>query len=275
MDSGRSILPTQVVTGTETELLSAWRSYPDFYSLAHTVRTLRAHGAADFWDRLDEALGPHRRTDPEGLRTEARVLGRFLTTVLEELKHSDVGVRSEHVKKHWKDLACMWRQAARFCRCSAGQKFCVKERGARLARERVLDPETATTVTNRFFKASGTSVILDLMAVKKQHLSIISPTDASARPTQVLADFVREPTTYLVVGVEDIDGDESERHGEPPASTPEELENRDSISGVERCGRSISCPPADRMIGAKVGHPMKWATRESLLQPTPRSLVGL
>ncbi|CAM9648355.1 unnamed protein product, partial [Ectocarpus fasciculatus] len=170
-----------VVTGTETELLRAWRSYPDFYSLVETVRALRAHGAADVWDRLDQALGPHRRTDPEGLRTEARVLGRFLTTVLEELTHSDVGV---------------------------------------------------------------------------------------------LADFVREPTTYLVVGVEDIASDESERHGEPPASAPEALENTDSVHGVESCGRLISCPPADRMLGAKVGHPMKWETRESLL-PTPRSLVGM
>lgn len=81
----------QVVTGTENELLRAWRTYSDFSSLARTVRTLGAHRAVEFWSRLDQALG-RRGTDPSSLRTEIRLLGHYLTTVLEELDHSEVGV---------------------------------------------------------------------------------------------------------------------------------------------------------------------------------------
>ncbi|CAM9684318.1 unnamed protein product [Pylaiella littoralis] len=88
-----------VVTGTETELLRAWRTYSDFYSLARTVRTLGARRAVKCWNRLDQAQAQRRRTDPSSLRTEIRLLGRFLTTVLEELDHSEVGILADFVRE--------------------------------------------------------------------------------------------------------------------------------------------------------------------------------
>lgn len=81
-----------VIIGTETELLRGWRSYIEFSSLAHTARQLGARGAVELWERLNNALGYQRRTDPSSLQAEARWLGRFLTTLMEELDHSDVGV---------------------------------------------------------------------------------------------------------------------------------------------------------------------------------------
>ncbi len=91
-----------VVTGTENELLRAWRTYSDFSSLAHTAKNLGVRGAVDLWERLHQALGYRRRTDPSSLVTEVRWLGRFLTTLLEELDYSDVGV--SRVVKYASDL---------------------------------------------------------------------------------------------------------------------------------------------------------------------------
>ena len=81
-----------MVTGTETELLSAWRSHSDFSSLADTAKSLRARRAVNCWYRL-EALGYHQRTDPASLRTAARMLNGFLATLLEELPQEEVTVR--------------------------------------------------------------------------------------------------------------------------------------------------------------------------------------
>lgn len=80
-----------MVTGTETELLSAWRTYSDFSSLADTAKSLRVRRAVECWHRL-EALGHRRRTDTSSVRTEARLLSSFLTTLLEELPQPDIGV---------------------------------------------------------------------------------------------------------------------------------------------------------------------------------------
>lgn len=86
----------QVVTATGTELLRAWRTFSDFSALAQSARALGAAVAAEFWNRLDQVLGSHqgRRTDPSSLKTQSRLLGRFLTIMLEELAHSDVDVSS-------------------------------------------------------------------------------------------------------------------------------------------------------------------------------------
>lgn len=80
-----------MVTGTDTELLSAWRTYSDFSSLADTARSLRVRRAVECWQRL-EALGFLRRTDPASLRTAARLLNGFLATLLEELTQAEITV---------------------------------------------------------------------------------------------------------------------------------------------------------------------------------------
>lgn len=90
-----------MVTGTETELLSAWRTYSDFYSLADTAKSLRVRRAVECWHRL-EALGYHRRTDPSSLRTAALLLNGFLATLLEELHQEDIAV--SEIPTLW----CIW-----------------------------------------------------------------------------------------------------------------------------------------------------------------------
>jgi len=84
-----------VVTGTDTELLIAWRTYSDFSSLADTAKSLGARRAVKSWYQL-EALGCHRRTDPSSLRTVARLLNRFLATLLEELIQADIVVSDSY-----------------------------------------------------------------------------------------------------------------------------------------------------------------------------------
>lgn len=82
-----------VVTGTETELLSAWRTYSDFSFLANTANSLHVRRAVEYWHRLD-ARGCHR-TDPSSLRLAARLLSGFLATLLEELTQSDIPVSGD------------------------------------------------------------------------------------------------------------------------------------------------------------------------------------
>eukprot|EP00904_Undaria_pinnatifida_P002103 jgi/Undpi1/11894/HiC_scaffold_4.g01593.m1 len=60
----------EVVIGTETELLRAWRCYSDFSSLAETAKALGAPAVTAYWDRLDQTIGATRTTDPARLRTE-------------------------------------------------------------------------------------------------------------------------------------------------------------------------------------------------------------
>ena len=86
------VLVVQVVIGTETELLRAWRSYSDFSTLAETATALGARAVTDYWDKLDRAIGGRRTTDPARLRYEVRCLGHFLTTMLEELRGPNIGV---------------------------------------------------------------------------------------------------------------------------------------------------------------------------------------
>ncbi|CAM9493752.1 unnamed protein product [Scytosiphon promiscuus] len=90
-----------VVTATGTELLRAWRTYSDFSSLARTATALRAGVAAEFWNRLEPVLGKQqgRRTDPSSLKTQSRLLSRFLTIMLEELASPDVDVLAEFVRE--------------------------------------------------------------------------------------------------------------------------------------------------------------------------------
>lgn len=85
-------LVIQVVLGTETELLRAWRCYSDFSSLADTATALGARAVAAYWERLDRAIGGRGTTAPARLRTEVRCLGHFFTTLLEELHPSNIGV---------------------------------------------------------------------------------------------------------------------------------------------------------------------------------------
>lgn len=80
-----------MVTGTDTELLSAWRTYSDFSSLADTAKSLRMRRAIQCWHRL-EARGTLRKTDPSSLRMAARLLNEFLATLLEELTQADIAV---------------------------------------------------------------------------------------------------------------------------------------------------------------------------------------
>lgn len=90
-----------MVTGTETELLSAWRTYSDFSSLADTAKRLRVRRAVNCWHRL-HALGYRHRTDPSSLRTATRLFNEFLATLLEELTQADIGV-SEIVHRVYAD----------------------------------------------------------------------------------------------------------------------------------------------------------------------------
>lgn len=233
-----------VVTGTETELLRAWRTYSDFSSLAHTARNLGVRGAVDIWERLHQALGYRRRTDPSSLRTEARLLGRFLTTLLEELNYSDVGV-------------------SRVVEYDAGLLLLL------YGSFRVMGRVTTYVVCGRY-------------VVTYKHDA------APRRPLwQMLADFVREPTTYVVVGVEDVpcgtttDASKktSETHDEAPVRQSPVAGARNEIESSRRSRSCSSCSsqssPGGGALGAAVRHPMKWQMGESLLKPTPRTWVGL
>lgn len=109
---------------------------------------------------------------------------------------------------------------------------------------------------------------------------------------QVLADFVREPTTYVVVGVEDVPRGTAtddactrvaEDHDEAPVITstiarasdeeadPGQIEN----SPRRRSSCSSQGSSGEAGFGAAVRHPMKWEKTESLLTPAPRIWVGL
>lgn len=110
---------------------------------------------------------------------------------------------------------------------------------------------------------------------------------------QVLADFVREPTTYVIVGVENIErssridtadtfGEEDERHGETPVSGPKVSAGNGATASGSIVGsssssssRSISCSPRGVLFGAETKHPMKWQRTETSLMPAPRIWVGL
>lgn len=90
---------------------------------------------------------------------------------------------------------------------------------------------------------------------------------------QVLADFARQPTTYVVVGVEDvglstatatgtIDGADQPSVLGPPTSAPKRRS-------------SITSSPGGGGFEAAVRHPMKWQMTESSLKPAPRIWTGL
>lgn len=83
--AGRCPIAAQVVIGTDMELLRAWRCFSDFSLLAEKPTKLGVRTATDCWDQLDRTVGRRRGTDPASLRTEARYLGQFLTTLVEEL----------------------------------------------------------------------------------------------------------------------------------------------------------------------------------------------
>lgn len=97
---------------------------------------------------------------------------------------------------------------------------------------------------------------------------------------QVIADFARQPTTYVVVGVEDVGlrttttsrstdaaGQESGERGEPSVLSQQKTARR------RRSSRGSS--PGGGGFEAAVRHPMKWQMTESSLRPAPRIWVGL
>jgi len=113
------------------------------------------------------------------------------------------------------------------------------------------------------------------------------PRRAMPTPLQVIADFVRNPTTYVVVGVEDVpcgtttDASKktSETHDEAPGRQSPVAGARNEIESSRRSRSCSSCSsqnsPGGGGLGAAVRHPMKWQMGESLLKPAPRIWVGL
>lgn len=97
---------------------------------------------------------------------------------------------------------------------------------------------------------------------------------------QILADFVREPTTYVVVGVEDIEGSsnadtcgEFGRGGEATAIAPKAPESCFGETG-SNTSRGLSSP-GGAMFGAEIKHPMAWQMTAFSLKPAPRIWDGL
>lgn len=79
------LCPRQVVLGTETDLLMAWRCHSDFCSLAEKARRNGAHRTSRSWDQIHHKIGRSGKMDPARLKLEARYMSHFLTAVLQEL----------------------------------------------------------------------------------------------------------------------------------------------------------------------------------------------
>lgn len=89
---------------------------------------------------------------------------------------------------------------------------------------------------------------------------------------QVLADFARQPTTYVVVGVEDVGLSTTTTTGSTAAAQPS-VSNSPKTAPRRRSSGTIS--PGGGGFGAAVRHPMKWQMTESALKPAPRIWTGL